>query len=188
MIYYIIDIRFPYRYKVITILPGTEGKDYLYHFVYQTQTIKEVVQYTKRAILESKLGYRSIDAIRLCGHGNSGYLQLGEGLTESNAAEFKALANFLKADAYNDGIQIHGCGVGSDTSVVSPDSTINNPVCIPGTASKGKGYSLLRMLADSINRNVTAGLNCQYADEGWKFEEPTITVCPGGSYGIVSTY
>ena len=35
MIYYIIDIRYPYGYKMITKLPGTLGKDYLYHFVYQ---------------------------------------------------------------------------------------------------------------------------------------------------------
>lgn len=186
MIYYIIDIRYPYGYKMITKLPGIERKDYLYHFVYPTQSIESIVKYTKRSIIEEKLGHHSVDMIRLCGHGNSAYVQIGEGLTESNADEFETLANFMKAAAYKDGIQIHGCGVGSDTNILGPGSTITNPVCVAGSASKGKGYKLLKALANSIKRNVTAGLNCQYVDDDWKFEGPTITVCPGGSYAIVT--
>ena len=186
MIYYIIDIRYPYGYKMITKLPGTLGKDYLYHFVYQSQSIKTIVQDTKRFVLDEKLGHRSMDMIRLCGHGNTGYLQIGEGLTESNADEFGDIANFLKTDVYRDGIQIHGCGVGSDTNILGSGSTITNPVCVAGSASKGTGYKLLKKLANAVKRNVTAGLNCQYVDDDWKFEGLTITVNPGGSYAIVS--
>ena len=101
MIYYIIDIRYPYGYKMITKLPGTDGKDYLYHFVYQSEKIKTVVRDTKNYIFKGKLGLRSIDMIRLCGHGNSAYQQIGEGLTESNAGEFGDLprANGIGPDA-----------------------------------------------------------------------------------------
>ena len=186
MIYYIIDTRFPDGYKVITKLPGTEGKDYLYHFVYASQTIKTIVQDTKRFILGGKLGNGSLDMIRLCGHGNSAYLQIGEGLTESNAGAFGDLATFLKADVFKDGIQIHGCGVGSDTNILGAGSTITNPICVPGSAKQGDGWKFLCKLAASVKRNVTAGLNCQYVDNDWKFEGPTITVSPGGSFGVAS--
>ncbi len=185
MIYYIIDIRYPYGYKIITKLPGTLGKDYLYHFVYQTHSMKNIVQDTKNFILNEKLGQGSMDMIRLCGHGNTGYMQIGEGLSESNAGEFSALASFLKADAYKDGIQIHGCGVGSDTNILGSGSTITNPICVAGTSNEGSGYKLLKKLAVAVKRNVTAGLNCQYVDDDWKFEGITITVNANGSYGIV---
>lgn len=186
MIYYIIDVRYPGRYKMINQLPGTDGKDYLYHFVYETESIKGIVARTTQYITKAKLGHGSIDMIRLCGHGNTGYVQIGEGLQESNADEFGALAGYLRADAGADGIQVHGCGVGSDTNILAPGSTITNPVCKPGTAAKGGGYRLLGKLANATKKNVTAGLNCQYVDSDWKWEGPTITVCPGGSYVLTT--
>lgn len=169
-----------------TKLPGTYGKDFLFHYVYPSQSIKTIVQDTKRYILAEKFGHGSMDMIRICGHGNTGYVQIGDGLVEANAGEFGGLADFMKADAFKDGIQIHGCGVGSDTNILGPGSTITNPVCVAGSASKGGGYKLLIKLASSVKRNVTAGLNCQYVDDDWKFEGPTITVNPNGSYGVVS--
>ncbi|MGQ0541693.1 MAG: hypothetical protein ACT4O9_07575 [Blastocatellia bacterium] len=186
MIYYIIDTRYPGGYKVINQIPGTDGKDYLYHFVYASESIDNIVKSTKQYILKAKLGFRSINMIRLCGHGNTAYVQIGQGLTESTADSFSDLSDFLTADAFKDGIQIHGCGVGSDTNILGPGSTITNPVCVPGSSSKGNGYKLLRKLAEVTNRNVTAGLNCQYVDDDWKWEGPTITVSPGGSYGVMS--
>jgi hypothetical protein len=96
-------------------------KDYLYHFVFPTQSIKTTVRDTKSFIVKAnlgfQLGFQSVDMIRLCGHGNSGYLQFGEGLDESSAAEFSELALFIKPDLYAVGVEIHGCGVGSDTSI-----------------------------------------------------------------------
>jgi hypothetical protein len=186
MIYYIIDVRYPGRYKMINQLPGTDGKDYLYHFVYETESIKGNVESTKQYISKAKLGHGSIDMVRLCGHGNTAYVQIGQGLQESTAGEFGALAGFLKAEAGADGIQIHGCGVGSDTNILGPGGTISAPQCIPGTATGGKGYKLLAKLANATKKNVTAGLNCQYVDSGWQWEGPTITVSPGGSYGITT--
>ena len=127
MIYYIIDVRFPKAFKRSSEFRTRSGNDiskmsledfefdYLYHLVYPSQSIKTIVRDTKGFIINAKLGYQSVDMIRLCGHGDSGKLQFGEGLNESNAGEFSELAPFMKRDLYCDGIEIHGCGVASDT-------------------------------------------------------------------------
>ncbi len=192
MIYYIIDRRFPNAFRRSVELNVREGTGvrfedfefpYLYHFVYPSQSIRTIVSDTRRYITDAKWGHRSVAMIRLCGHGNSGKLQIGEGLTESNAGEFSKLAVFMKSDFSRVGVEIHGCGVGSDTSVLASGSTINNPVCVPGSTQQEKdqrGQKLLTKLAKAINRSVKAGLNCMYADINWKFEGPTITVRPDG--------
>lgn len=53
----------------VTKLPGREGTDFLYHFVYQTDSIRTVVRTAKRFIVENSGTMRSLDMIRLCGHG-----------------------------------------------------------------------------------------------------------------------
>jgi hypothetical protein len=158
--------------------------DYLYHFVYPNQSIRRIVRDTKGFIQNAKLGYQSVDMIRLCGHGDSGFLQFGEGLNESNAGEFSELAPFMKRDLYRVGVEIHGCGVASDTSI-NAKSNINNPVCVPGsTQNGGRGSGFLIKLAKAINRNVIAGINCQTiynSADDWRFEGSTITVKPDGN-------
>jgi hypothetical protein len=197
MVYYIIDVRFPKAFKrsvQLRVQTATDPSkssiedfeiDYLYHFVYPNQPIKTIVCDTKRFILNAKLGAQSVDMIRLCGHGDSGKLQFGEGLNESNAAAFRELAVFMKPDLNRIGVEIHGCGVGSDTSIVGAGSTINNPVCVPGSTQNGnRGLNFLKKLAKAINRNVKAGLNCQTvynSNDDWRFEGMTITVKPDGN-------
>lgn len=178
MVYYIIDVRFPKAFKrsVELKLQSATRTDYLYHFVYPNQSIKTIVCDTKRFILDARLGAQSVDMIRLCGHGNSGRLQFGEGLNESNAAAFSELAVFMKPDLNLIGVEIHGCGVGSDTSING---------CVPGsTQNGGRGLNFLKKLAKAINRNVKAGLNCQTVYntfDDWRFEGMTITVKPDGN-------
>lgn len=185
MIFYVIDRRFPKSFKI----PGNSGKDFLYNYVDPGQKMSLVVYNAKRSILDSGLGQKSVDMIRLCGHGNTGFVQIGEGLTPKTAVEFKDLAAFMKANLYDDGIQIHGCGVASSSNILGAGSTITNPVCVAGTnnGNSGNGYNLLKTLANAVGRNVTAGLNCQYVDDDWKFEGPTLTVNPGGSSALVKT-
>ena len=182
MIFYVIDRRFPTSFKIA----GTNGKDFLYNYVDAGQLMSLVVYNIKRSILDGGLGYKSVDMIRLCGHGNTGYMQIGEGLSAKNADLFKDLAGFLTANLYKDGIQIHGCGVASSSNILGAGSTITNPVCVAGTntGNKGTGYELLKTLANAVGKNVTAGLNCQYVDDDWKFEGPTLTVGPGGSSAL----
>ena len=199
MIYYIIDRRFPSAFRRSVELNTRTGTDslmdfefpYLYHFVYPSQTIRTIVSDTKRFILQAKWGAGSIDMIRLCGHGDSGELQIGEGLNESNAAEFGELAPYMKSDFSRVGVEIHGCGVGSDTSIVGSGGTVNSPVCVPGSTQQEKnqkGLNLLAKLAKAINRNVKAGINCQlvYQYDNWKFEGPTLTVRPDGTSWLLN--
>jgi hypothetical protein len=192
MIYYIIDVRFPHAYRRSAELNVRSGDvkfedfetDILYHFVYPGESIRTIVRDTKKNILEAKWGYYSVDMIRLCGHGDSGQLQLGEGLTESNADQFSELAVCMKPDYQRIGVEIHGCGVASDTSVLGASSTINNPICVPGSSQNGdRGRNFLKKLAKAIGRHVKGGLNCQYVldrYDDWKFEGPTITATPWG--------
>lgn len=190
MIYYIIDRRFPSAFRWSAELTTRIGHaklmtfelPYLYHFVYPGQSIKTIVSDTARFMRQAKWGDGSVDMIRLCGHGNSGYVEIGEGLTETTAGAFSELARFMKRDFKLSGIEIHGCGVGSDTSILSPKSTINNPKCMYGSTQQenAPGLRLLTKLAKVINRNVKAGIHCQLADKNWQFEGTTITVRPDG--------
>ena len=193
MIYYIIDVRFPNAYRRSSELNAREGSDkmeefefpILYHFVYPSQSIRTIARDTKANILKANWGFYSVDMVRLCGHGDSGFLQFGEGLTEANAGEFSELAIFMKSDFSKVGVEIHGCGVGSDTSIRLAGSSLENPVCTPGSTQNGdQGLNFLKKLAKAFNRSVKAGLNCQTVEKGidnWKFEGPTLTVTPWGT-------
>ena len=121
---------------------------------------------------------------KISGIPNNGF----NGLTrihESNAAAFGELAVFMKSDNSRVGVEIHGCGVASDTSIIGPGATIEKPFCLPGSTQNGNnGLIFLKKLAKSINRKVKAGLHCQTVEnryDTWKFEGPTITVTPWGS-------
>lgn len=197
MIYYIIDFRFPKAFRRSSELNARSGghpiADFevpcLYHFVYPGQSIRTIVSDTRRNIfaylIRKQLGVSSLDMIRLCGHGDSGFLEIGEGLTESNADEFSALALFMRSDFSPVGIEIHGCGVGSDTSIVGRGRSVGDPICVPGSTQNGnQGRNFLLKLAKAINKNVKAGINCQTVDnryDNWTFEGPTITATPEGA-------
>ena len=46
-------------------------------------------------IIAASNGEGSISLLRLCGHGNSGFLELGEGLTAANASRFDVLRKYF---------------------------------------------------------------------------------------------
>jgi hypothetical protein len=164
---------------------GQWRKDYVVAVISSTQDMKSAVASIIQSITSAGLGKHSVDLVRLAGHGNSGRMQFAEGLTKDNADAFEALAPYLTADAYKTGLELHGCGVASSSNVAGAGS-ISHPACVPGTAGKGKGYDLLKALAEATNRNAAAGINCQYADSDWKFEGPYMIVNPNGSYAVVS--
>ncbi|MHC5537220.1 hypothetical protein ACYOEI_03170 [Singulisphaera rosea] len=181
---YAIDSRYPSTGWSIS---GTIDVDYVRVNVTPAAKIEEIAMGMTRTLMYTNRKYHSVDLLILAAHGNSGYLQLGEGLTAEKAKQFKALAPWLKRDLYADGMRLHGCGVASSTNIVGPGSTITAPICVPGTTTPGfdgNGYKLLKALAVAIGRNVTAGVDCQYTDEGWKFEGPTVTVNPTGGWGL----
>jgi hypothetical protein len=137
--------------------------------------------------IRSEAGSAQLSDLYLCAHGNSGYMQLGQGLTVSNAYGFNVLHGRFESMGI---IHIHGCGVGSDTSVTGGGS-VSAPTCVPGTfggdqlgrSHAGAGYELLRALANHTGAWVEAALNCQYDDPLYTYEGPTVLVTPGGSFG-----
>ncbi|NQT37015.1 MAG: hypothetical protein HQ581_05975 [Planctomycetes bacterium] len=125
----------------------------------------------------SKLAKEKIDCLLLCAHGNTGYLQLGkEGLTANNAHVLRSLKGKFADDAK--GIEVHGCGVGSDTNILKGHDKKNNAVCKPGTSGGGNGFKFLKALATAAKAKATGALNCQYDDASFSFEGPTITAKP----------
>jgi hypothetical protein len=183
---YAIDSRYPLTGWSIS---GKVNEDYVRVDVVPANSIKSIAASLVTALRNAHRSFHSVDLVILAAHGNTGYLQLGEGLTASNADKFDDLARWMRKDLYADGMQLHGCGVASSTNILGPGSTITNPQCIAGTTSpgfNGNGYKMLHALAKSVERNVTAGVNCQYTDSGWKFEGPTVTVNPNGSWGLIS--
>jgi hypothetical protein len=184
---YAIDSRYPLTGWSI---PGKLNEDYVQVNVVPANSIKGIAKGIVSALQNAHRSYHSVDLVILAAHGNTGYLQIGEGLTSGNADNFEDLARWMRIDLFGDGMRLHGCGVASSTDILGPKSTITNPQCIAGTTSpgfNGKGYVMLHGLAKAINRNVTAGVNCQYTDAGWKFEGPTVTVNPNGSWGLTTT-
>ena len=187
MIAYAIDVRYydpkdPDYYSKA----GEWKKDYVVAIIWPGIKMDTVVQMIINSITAAGFGKNTVEKVRMAGHGNSGTMQFGEGLTKDNADEFEKLAPYLTVDQYKTGIELHGCGVGSSTSVAGSGSSVSSPVCVPGTSGKGAGYDLLLALAKATNRNTAAGINCQFADSDWKFEGPYMVVNPNGSYGIIS--
>src|SRR6516165_1385059 len=62
---------------------------------------------------------RKISLLRLCGHGNAGYLQLGTGLDVATQGHLKKLAN-EKVFASRAVVEFHGCGVASSRTLKEP--------------------------------------------------------------------
>jgi hypothetical protein len=183
---YAIDSRYP---STGWSIAGKAQEDYVRVDVTPPYTIQYIAASLIVALLWARRPLHSVDLVILAAHGNTGYLQLGEGLTVDKAGKFAALAQWMTKDLFADGMRLHGCGVASSTDILGPGSTITAPVCVDGTTSPGfdgGGYKLLKELAKSIGRNVTAGVNCQYTNEGWKFQGPTVTVNPNGSWGKIS--
>jgi hypothetical protein len=118
-----------------------------------------------------------IQLMRVCAHGNTGYVELGQGLTQTGAGAFDVLKGCFAPRA--DGIEIHACGVASDTDILKNGT---KHTCVAGTYSpNGVGYNFLKALAEAAGAPVRAAINCQQADRPFNYEGQTMTVRPDGS-------
>jgi hypothetical protein len=168
MLMYVFDERWPGAFESARHMPWTTVSVFK---VSSTTSIPTIMTWIRHYAEEK------IELLLLCAHGNSGYLQLGTGLTQATAHHFSAIADLFESDA--DGIEIHGCGVGSSTNILKGMDKKNNPVCQAGTySSGGAGQLLLSAMANAAKTPVKAGLNCQLADAGFDFEGPTVTERP----------
>ena len=154
--------------------PGMERKSFI---AFKDSSIPSIVT----VVANLAGGPGSIDMLRLCAHGNAGYLQLGTGLTASTAVHFSALAPLFKE---NGAIEVHGCGVASNTNIYD-DRWYSLSTCYPGTYKEGGiGHNFLKALASAAKVMVTGGVNCQTGDAQYRFEGPALTVMPGGESAL----
>jgi len=128
--------------------------------------------------IRSYLTTDNIWLLRLCAHGNSGYLEMGEGVNQQNAHHFGALRGMFTRGGQ--GIQIHACAVASSDPIQCGWFR-----CTPGTVGGDQtGYSMLRALSDATGVSVVAGVNVQLADSGFAWEGDRMVVHPGGASEI----
>jgi hypothetical protein len=130
-------------------------------------------------------GRGQIKLVRICAHGNRGFVQLGkDNLTVGTAGQWSLLKPYFAGDE-SARIEIHACGVASATDIVKHDARnravrdrTGHLVCTPGVLNywdpKGAGMALLRALHRATGVPVVAGINCQIADENYLFEGPVV--------------
>ncbi len=109
MIMYVFDRRWPSYYAPSTLHSSQDRVDYF--TVAPGTTIPTIL----RIVISRSQGPGSIWLLRLCAHGDAGYMELGEGLTVNTALRFKSLRGFFTQGG--PGIEIHACGVASDVAL-----------------------------------------------------------------------
>jgi len=124
MIIYVFDTRWPGKFKPSTL---HTSRDRVEHF-----TVNENVAIVSIAIAVAGLsqGKGSIWLLRLCAHGNSGFLELGQGLTANSAQFLRFLKGYFTPGG--PGIELHGCATGSSTAVSLKRRGLS---CTPGGVS-----------------------------------------------------
>lgn len=111
---------------------------------------------------------RGFGVVRLCSHGNSGSVQLGQGLTAANAWRFQLLNGHWEGRYPR--IEVHACGVLSSTPVACPPSP-RPGMCTPGTVTRnGPGQAIMRALASSAGVLVIAAYHVQWSDDQFRYE------------------
>lgn len=168
MIMNVFDSRYPIKKPYGIYRPGDNVVDY--HLAPRAK-----IAIIPIFLIAASEGENSIWLLRLCAHGNSGFLELGEGLTAANAFHFNILGNYFTPGG--GGIEIHACGVGSSMALEPPFIQGRGGI----GSTKGPGYDLLRALAQGTGVQVTAAINIQGADRYHNWEGMAITVTPDGS-------
>jgi hypothetical protein len=119
---------------------------------------------------------RRISKLRLCAHGNSGYLELGTGLDIASQADFTKLHS-KKVFTKDAAVEIYGCAVASATWV-KQDKDGN---WLHGTWKvDGIGHKFVKALAATLRVKVRAAVDLQHGDRLYRYENQYITVEPSG--------
>lgn len=169
----ILNVRTPDAPQVTAAALATEPGSVLVTLPEACMALSGVIQEIRNNCNSSA----SLDILRLCAHGNSGYMALSdEGLTAANARQMVALQDLM---AQGGRVELHSCGTASDTTIAGADEEKQQTVyCAPGTARGGKGQAFIQALANAFGVPVTGALDCQYYLNDWQFEGQTITCYP----------
>jgi hypothetical protein len=98
----------------------------------------------------------SIECLHLCSHGNSGWINLCQGVAFLNSWEFRNLRGRFQEGGR--GIRIHGCMVAAS----EPRNTCEET---PRNTSKTIGRTFMQSLSNATQTKVTAALTCQLTDQ-----------------------
>jgi hypothetical protein len=192
IVMYVFDERYPIR----DVKPGLHGnKTVRKVFVGPQVPLPETV----RMIIDAKSNGEKIELLRLCAHGNSGGLILGSGLVVGNVEGLRPLQSQMDNGAAirSKKVEIHGCGVASDTSVLKDDADPIHPKVsdgVPGTFSGqrdrvgfgGRGYMLLLSIAVCVMAKVEGAVNLQVANNTFQYQGKTIIVDPNGEVQVIT--
>jgi hypothetical protein len=108
---------------------------------------------------------QKITLLRLCSHGNAGYMELGTGRLQSD-----------KVFAHDAVVELHGCGVASATPLIQdPDGHY-----VGYWKVNGKGHRFLKALAKTLGVAVRGAVEGQLSDRGYAYEYQSVTVMPNG--------
>ena len=131
-----------------------------------------------------------VRVMRLVGHGDAGIFLFPYMVKHYLISpEYVQLRKVFSAIAR---LEIHGCGVASETSILKPGVAMNRANVhntVPGRFhgnSNGAGLVYLKRVAAIFNVPTTAAINLQYANYDWGFEGDTVTVYPNGKFRMDS--
>jgi hypothetical protein len=151
-------------------IPGLTTRNVL---IQPTESSHSVAQHVAR---EVQLPAR-IAMLRICCHGNSGVLFLDLGFNVYVARNLALLKDSLYPGC---AVQLHGCGVASDTPIDDKNGNV-----FPGTfPGSGNGLRFLPAMADAPDHQVEAAVQFQSADPKFEFRGTTVGVNPGGTYFV----
>ncbi|NEV63718.1 hypothetical protein [Thiorhodococcus minor] len=112
-----------------------------------------------------------LGVVRLISHGNSGFVQLGSGLTSQSVRDFQLLRGRFVGRYPK--IEVHACGVlsGQPVTLARPTGTID---------LSSAGQALMQSLANAAQVLVIAAYDVQDADGRMRFEGPIRHFRPRG--------
>jgi len=132
-------------------------------------------------------GGDKVRIMRILAHGNTGILFFPQMMTKDTISQkFTKLRSYFSTHAR---LEIHSCGLASDTSVVREGADPRAPKSsdfIPGAFNHngtGRGVRYLARMSSITNLPVTAGINVQFSDDNdWMFEGDTVTCYPNNTF------
>jgi hypothetical protein len=127
--------------------------------------------------------------MRMVSHGNTGHMEFPRmedplliGL------EYQRFRNYFDPAAR---LELHGCGVASDTDIAKPGTDFRHPKAsdaVPGKFAgytNGRGLTFLRRVANVFGVQVVGAVDVQHVSANrWEYEGDTVTVFPGGKFQL----
>lgn len=194
IVLYVFDERYPIR----EIKPGLHAQKTVRRLVVGP---KVPIPETVRMIIDALASGEKIELLRLCAHGDSGGLILGSGLVSANTEGLRPLRLHMDTNAglQSKKVEIHGCGVASDTSVLKPNTNPTHPGTgdvLPGSFSGqrdhvgfgGRGYMFLLSVAVCVMAKVEGAVNVQAANSGFRYQGQSVIVAPNGEFQVVASH